>query len=201
MAIAKLGRDASPARSPDETPTLTKIALVATVVVTICALAAFAIERGDPVSSRFCASFLTLFSAFFLIRVGGQLVVVGWRPKWLPPAAKWNLMPYRLLLPAQLVILGVMAWIATAFWVGSGLPLRREHVLGDALLWFAVAYAGSMAVRYVVRMIRRPEERWFGGRSRSSSTGCSPRILSCSDRSMSPSEATRETARAAARAG
>ena len=24
-------------------------------------------------------------------------------------------------------------------------------------------YAGAMAVRYVVRMYRRPSERWFGG--------------------------------------
>jgi hypothetical protein len=31
------------------------------------------------------------------------------------------------------------------------------------MLWFAVVYAVAMAVRYVVRMTRRPAQRWFGG--------------------------------------
>ena len=34
---------------------------------------------------------------------------------------------------------------------------------GCLLIGFSAVYAGSMVVRYGVRMRRRPEERWFGG--------------------------------------
>jgi len=31
------------------------------------------------------------------------------------------------------------------------------------VLCFAYVYAAAMLVRYLVRMMRRPEQRWFGG--------------------------------------
>jgi hypothetical protein len=145
----------------DGTPTPTKAALVATVALTVSALAVFAgAHRTD---ARFAASFLSLFSVLFLARVVGQLVARTWRPSWLPPTEQWNLSPYRLLLPAQLSILGVMAWIAVAFWTKDAGPATPREWLGIAVLAFAGVYAAAMVVRYVVRMTRRPSERWFGG--------------------------------------
>ncbi|MGD8631902.1 MAG: hypothetical protein PVG72_14390, partial [Gammaproteobacteria bacterium] len=35
--------------------------------------------------------------------------------------------------------------------------------LGGFLIAFSAVYALAMPVRYVVRMYRRPDERWFGG--------------------------------------
>jgi hypothetical protein len=161
VSIATL-RTAAPRQGRDATPAATKLVLVSTVAGTAGALAAFAVARGD-VAARFCAPFLVGFTALFALRVAGQLVVVARRPSWLPPAEKWNLTPYRLLLPVQLAILGVMVWIDVSFWVERGPPVRPSADLGKAVLWFAVVYAAVMAVRYVVRMARRPGERWFGG--------------------------------------
>jgi hypothetical protein len=35
--------------------------------------------------------------------------------------------------------------------------------LGRAALWWSYLYFGAMVVRYVVRMTRRPDQRWLGG--------------------------------------
>ena len=46
----------------------------------------------------------------FLLRVLGQLEVVLIAPAWLPPMEQWysGLLPYPLLLPAQILILMLM---------------------------------------------------------------------------------------------
>jgi len=146
-----------------ETPAPTKVALLATVLCTGSATAVFVAARSDPVDAAFAAGFLWLFSALFLVRVVGQLVVRVRQPAWLPPTEQWNLSPYRLLLPAQLLILGVMVWVGVAFSRAHGLPVHPRPHLGEAVLVFAYVYAAVMAVRYLIRMTRRPAERWFGG--------------------------------------
>ena len=70
----------------------------------------------------------------------------------------WNLVPYRLLLPIQLVFVAVMLAIVAT--LGDVEPNRP---FGAGLIALAALYAGAMAVRYAVRMTRRPGERWFGG--------------------------------------
>lgn len=145
----------------DATPAPTKLALVSTAVLTVSALAVFAGAHRS--GARFSACFLSFFSALFVVRVVGQLVVRGWQPSWLPPTEQWNLTPYRLLLPAQLAILGVMVWIAASFWAEDGGPATPRQWLGVAVLAFAGVYAAVMIVRYIVRMSRRPTQRWFGG--------------------------------------
>ena len=76
---------------------------------------------------------------------------------------QWNLVPYRALLPIQLVILAVMIWIDASFSAATGPPVDRSEAFGWLLVGFSGVYAGSMVVRYAVRMRRRPEARWFGG--------------------------------------
>jgi len=97
------------------------------------------------------------------VRVAGQVLVALRSPSWLPPMQDWNLVAYRVLLPVQLVILAVMTWIDASFSASSGPPVERSEALGLALIAFSAVYAGTMAVRYVVRMRRRPAARWFGG--------------------------------------
>ncbi|HEY2940766.1 MAG TPA: hypothetical protein VGJ27_13220, partial [Gaiellaceae bacterium] len=73
------------------------------MALTAGALVAFLLGRGDTaVDPGFAASFLLFFSALFVLRVGGQVLVRLRRPAWLPPTEQWNLTPYGLLLPTQL---------------------------------------------------------------------------------------------------
>jgi hypothetical protein len=146
------------------TPAPTKVALVGTFVLTVVAVVAFLLGRAESaINPGFAAPFLSLFSALFVLRVGGQVLVRMRRPAWLPPMEQWNLTPYGLLLPTQLAILGLMAWIDADFARESGFWVEARPAFGRAVLWFAYAYASVMTVRYVVLMSRRPEQRWFGG--------------------------------------
>lgn len=145
------------------TPTATKVALVVTLVVTAAAFAAFLASADTPVEPEDAAPCLWLYSALFLVRVVGQLVARRWHPSWLPPTEHWNLSPYHLLLPTQLVILGVMVFIDVSFSVDEGPAVTPRPTFGWIVLGFAAVYASAMAVRYAVRMTRRPAERWFDG--------------------------------------
>jgi hypothetical protein len=148
---------------PAPTPLPTKVILVAMLVVTAVAVGAFIATRSQPVDARHAAAYLGLFTALFLLRIVGQVIVRLGRPRWLPPTEQWNLTPYHLLLPTQIAILGLLAWIDADFARGHGFWTEAHPALGRGVLWFALVYAAAMAVRYLVRMSRQPEHRWFGG--------------------------------------
>ena len=52
---------------------------------------------------------------------------------------------------------------AAAYARGSGFWVEPHPSLGLAAVIWSYVYAGAMAVRYVIRMIRRPDQRWLGG--------------------------------------
>jgi hypothetical protein len=136
-------------------PVATIAALVVTLVVVAAALALHASgDRGDP---AWASAFLWLFAGLFALRVVGQLVVLLCRPAWLPPMEQWNLLPYPLLLPIQLLLLAATTLLAT------GLSHPHGGALGHPLIALALVYGAAMVVRYAVRMTRRRHERWFGG--------------------------------------
>ena len=145
------------------TPAFTKIALLVTVAMTSLTLSVFLATRSTPMEARGTAAYLCVLSALFLIRVAGQLLVRRRSPSWLPPTEQWALTPYHVLLPTQIGILVLMSWIDADFVRGEGSWTSPRPALGIAVRWFALAYASVMALRFVVRMIRRPEQRWFGG--------------------------------------
>ena len=88
---------------------MTEAVLLATLVLTAWAVAVFRIRTvASEVDPRFAGMFLWIFLALFLLRVLGQVVVVLRAPRWLPPMEQWNLTPYRLLLPTQILFLAVM---------------------------------------------------------------------------------------------
>jgi hypothetical protein len=109
---------------------------------------------------------LWLFTVLLVLRVVGQLVVVLQAPRWLPPMEQWQsgLLPYPLLLLGQIVVLTLMVWISIDFWREAGpfIEPRRPGV-GRAIVWFSYVYFGGMVLRYIIRMRRRPDQRWFGG--------------------------------------
>lgn len=147
-----------------KTPAATRVMLVITLVVVAAGIAAFLARPSDrPLDPSVAAPLLALFTALFAARVAGQLLVRARAPGWLPPMGEWHLMPYGLLLPAQIVILALMAWIDVAFLRGVGAPVVPRPALGRSVLALSGVYAGSMVVRYAVRMTRRPAARWFGG--------------------------------------
>jgi uncharacterized protein len=147
------------------TPAPTKALLSVTVAILVTALVVFLVAREPEINARFAGWFLLVFTLLFAVRVAGQLAVVLRAPRWLPPmeSGQWNLMPYRLLLPIQLVFLVVMGWLVASFLAESGPPTEPEPAFGWVVIGFSVVYATAMVVRYVVRMRRRPGERWFGG--------------------------------------
>ena len=133
----------------------------ATLAATAGATLAF--RAGDELDARRAGWFLLALGLLFAVRVAGQVLVLRRAPAWLPPMHQWNLVPYRVLLPVQLAILGVATWLVASFLTVSGPPVQPAPAFGAAVLGFSAVYAGAMAIRYAVRMRRRPGERWFGG--------------------------------------
>lgn len=131
------------------TPRPTAMGLVATLALTVGALAAFL--AGAPSTPEV---YLVLFTALFAIRVAGQIVVAVGRPRWLPPMDDWNFVPYGLLLPVQLALIPLM--VAASF-ADPG-PRVATVLVALAFLYWAV-----MGARYAIRMVRRPDQRWLGG--------------------------------------
>jgi hypothetical protein len=109
--------------------------------------------------------YLWLFTVLLLGRVVGQLVVATRAPRWLPPMERWQsgLVPYPLLVVAQALVLSLMVWISRDFSRGAGFWVEPRPVLGAAALWWSYLYFGAMIVRYIRRMVRRPDQRWLGG--------------------------------------
>ena len=108
---------------------------------------------------------LWLCSVAMLFRVVGQLVVARRAPAWLPPMAAWQsgLVPYWFLLSAQAVVLVLMFSIASDFARGAGFWVQPLPRLGRVVLVWSYLYGGAMVVRYIIRMSRKPDQRWLGG--------------------------------------
>jgi hypothetical protein len=111
------------------------------------------------------APLLGLLMLAFALRVLGQLVVATTAPAWLPPMAAWHsaLLPYPLLVAAQLAILAFGVTTTLQFARGTGPLVRRRPRLGRGALVFGLVYAAAMLVRYALRMAWLPDERWLGG--------------------------------------
>lgn len=112
-----------------------------------------------------CAVALGALALAFAGRVLGQFVVAVFEPGFLPPMEAWysGLLPYRFLLPVQVVILVAQFEVSRQLWVGRGRLTVARPGLGRGLKWFALVYFLAMLVRYVAVMSLHPERRWFGG--------------------------------------
>lgn len=101
----------------------------------------------------------------FCLRVFGQMLVAFGGVSWLPPMESWysGLMPYRYLLPAQFLIIGLYSKVCLDFTRGEGFFVRSRPVFSRGVLVSGYLYLASMIVRYIIRMSLYPEARWFGG--------------------------------------
>ena len=110
------------------------------------------------------ARFLWILLGLFCLRVVGQALVAYAGVRWLPPMPEWysGLLPYHLLLPAQIAIVVLLTWICFDLSRGRGLFATPRRGLAGPVLWFGWLYLAVMIVRYPVRMYVHPEARWFG---------------------------------------
>ena len=71
-------------------------------------------NRGVERRHAPAATLLWICIALFAARVIGQFEVMLFAPDWLPPMEAWfsGLLPYHLLLPAQILLLVIMGAIA-----------------------------------------------------------------------------------------
>jgi len=103
--------------------------------------------------------------ALFAARVIGQLETLLLQPRWLPDMDAWysGLLPYPLLLPAQIAILMLMATVAWNRRVRTGCFARANPRGAGALRIFAGIYFVVMAVRLGVNVIDNGADFWRAG--------------------------------------
>jgi hypothetical protein len=68
-------------------------------------------------------------------------------------------MPYRYLLPSQLLIIGLMVAMTVAVSRSAGLLGAPRASLGIAVLWASYVYAAGMVWRAAHRIVQPPERR------------------------------------------
>ena len=112
-------------------------------------------------TARAYAIVMAVLLVLFLLRVVGQILVATTAPAWLPPMARWysGLMPYRYLLPTQILFLVVMTAMVNAVDRQSS-PLGTLSVTAGAwIVWASYVYALGMVVRSVRYALATPERR------------------------------------------
>lgn len=104
---------------------------------------------------------MAVLLALFLARVLGQVLAATVAPPWLPPMQRWysGLMPYRYLLPTQIVFLLIMS--VTTLSVARQSPPLGVPSPGVAtwIIWASYAYALGMVVRSVRYVLTPPARR------------------------------------------
>ena len=116
------------------------------------------------VRKRYAVGLATL-SLAFLVRVLVQALVAFFRVDFLPPMQHWQsgLIPYALLLSAQVVILIVQTRISADVWRGAGWFAACRPRGGVILRWISFCYFLAMVARYVLTMYFYPDRRWLTG--------------------------------------
>jgi hypothetical protein len=112
-------------------------------------------------SARAYAVVMAVLLVLFLGRVVGQILAATTAPSWLPPMARWysGLMPYRWLLPTQIVFLILM----TAMTIGVDQQSSPFGTLsasaGTWIVWASYVYVLGMVVRSIRYALAKPDRR------------------------------------------
>ena len=101
----------------------------------------------------------------FAARVIGQLEALLLAPSWLPDMNAWysGLLPYYLLLPAQIVLLMIMSVVAWNRRVRTGRFAAAYPRLAGALRMAAWLYFAMMAVRLGLNFRNNGADFWRSG--------------------------------------
>ena len=111
------------------------------------------------------AALLWTCVALFAARVIGQLEVLLVEPHWLPDMEAWfsGLLPYPVLLPAQIAILMLMAVVAWNPRIRNGSFARSHPRSAEVLRILAGIYFLVMAVRLSVNLFENGQDFWREG--------------------------------------
>ena len=115
--------------------------------------------------SREIAILLWACVALFAARVIGQFEAFTVAPAWLPDMGAWysGLLPYYLLLPAQIATLMVMAVVAWNRRIRTGRFAAANPRVAAGLRIFACLYFAAMAVRLGLTVFDNGAEFWRAG--------------------------------------
>ena len=104
---------------------------------------------------------MSVLLALFVGRVAGQIFAATTAPAWLPPMQRWysGVMPYRYLLPVQIVFIVVMVAMIAGVASGTGVLGTRNDTAGRWIVWASYVYAIGMVVRSVRYATAPPEKR------------------------------------------
>jgi len=104
---------------------------------------------------------MAVLLVLFLCRVVGQILAATTAPSWLPPMARWysGLMPYRWLLPTQIVFLAVMTAMTLGVYRGVPPLGTLSAAAGSWIVWASYVYALGMVVRSIHYALAAPERR------------------------------------------
>ena len=102
--------------------------------------------------------------ALFLGRVLGQILVVLDAAPWLPSLEHWysGLLPYPVLLPAQILLLMFMSLVTYDACRRRGFWYVEKEATRKTLRVLAIVYFVAMILRYALTMAFVPELRWHG---------------------------------------
>jgi len=104
---------------------------------------------------------MAVLLVLFLGRVVGQMLAATTAPSWLAPMARWysGLMPYRWLLPAQIVFLVAMTAMTIGVWRQSAPLGTLSAEAGGWIVWASYVYALGMVARSIRYALATPERR------------------------------------------
>lgn len=108
---------------------------------------------------------LWVLLVLFALRVAGQALVAFADVSWLPPMEQWQsgILPYPLLLIAQIAILALFAKVCLDVWRAEGYFASPQSWFRRGASWFGYVYFAGMLVRYALHMHFYPQARWIGG--------------------------------------
>ena len=111
------------------------------------------------------AALLWTCVALFAFRVIGQFEVMLVAPQWLPDMEAWfsGLLPYSVLLPAQIAILMLMAVVAWNPRVRNGSFAHSHPGFAGALRILAGIYFAVMVIRLAVNIFDNGGDFWREG--------------------------------------
>jgi hypothetical protein len=122
-------------------------------------------KRSRTSSGRTAAALMWTCVALFAARVVGQFEAQLIAPAWLPDMDAWysGLLPYTLLVPAQIAILMAMSATTWNRRIRTGAFARANPRGAGALRIFAGIYFTVMAVRLGVNIVANGAEFWRHG--------------------------------------
>ena len=110
--------------------------------------------------SRSYGFWLWVLLGLFSFRVVAQFVQWRMEVPFLPSFEAWHsaVIPYELLLAAQILVLGFYGWVALAFWKGNVRASRKS-----ARVWLSIGgmYATVMVMRLVLGLTVMSSHYWF----------------------------------------